>query len=116
MKRFTVVTEYETYENCYFEYGKYMADNSVSLEIWNDEDGPIADMTRCLGDSSEGKGYLDMNNSPWSKDLVAELGIGEFTGKLVQSGFCAYPEYKFDMEKVKEYGRNISEEEDAEEE
>ena len=107
MKTFDVVTEYATYKNCYFLTGQFMADNSLSLEIWNDEEGPIADITRCLGDASEGCGYLDMNNCPWSADLVTELGIGYFVGRITRSGFCEYPLYRFDMDKVKEYVSDI---------
>ena len=105
MKTFTVNTPYSTYEDCYFVTGNYMADNSLSIQIWNDEDGPIADMTRCLCDAKKGFSYLDMNNCPWSRELVERLGIGTFTGQVSMSGFCTYPLYEFDMAKIKEYSK-----------
>lgn len=103
MKTFTLTTDYATYENCYLLTAKYMADNSMSIEVWNDEDGPIADLTRCLGNAEENQGYLDTNNCPWVENLVKELGIGKHTGNFQQSGFCIYPLYEFDEEKLKEY-------------
>ena len=105
MKTFDVVTEYATYKNCYFLTGQFMADNSLSLEIWNDEEGPIADITRCLGNGNMNNnfGYLDMNNCPWSAKLVKELGIAKDTGLSQRSGYCIYPLYEFDMDKVNEY-------------
>lgn len=103
-KTFDVETEFATYKDCYFMIAHYAMDNSLALEIWNDEDGPIADLTRCLGNAKENESYLDMNNCPWARDLVNKLGIGKFTGVLQGSGFCIYPLYEFDIEKVKEYG------------
>lgn len=45
--------------------------------------------------------YIDINNSPDLPDWIKEHGIGEPTGKVSQSGFCAYPLYKFDLQKIK---------------
>lgn len=105
MKKFDVVTQYETYKNCYFIKNKYVADNSLYLGIWNDEEGPIADITVCLGGAkkNESFSYLDMNNCPWAANLVKELEIAKDTGMTQRSGYCIYPLYEFDMDKVNEY-------------
>ena len=105
MKTFEFSTSYETYKDCYFLTGNFMEDNSLSLEIWNDEYGPIADMTRCLGGACEGYGFLDMNNCPWAAEFVKKLGIGKDTGLSRRNGYCIYPLYEFNMEKVREYER-----------
>ena len=110
MKTFDLETKYSVYKDCYLLTGKFVADNSLSIEIWNDEDGPIVDLTKCLGNADENQGYLDTNNYPWLQELVDRLGIGKFTGLLKQSGFCTYPLYEFDMDKVKEYEGFIEEE------
>ncbi len=104
MKTFDLTTRYETYKNCYFIINTYYADESLALEIWNNEEGPIAGLTTCLGSATKGYAYLDINNCPWAIDLVNKLGIGADTGKIERSGFCFYPLYEFNMEKVKEYG------------
>ena len=107
-KRFDVTTEYETYKDCYFILDRYMEDNSVYLAIWNDEDGPIADLTRCLGLAEDGYGYLDMNNCPWAANLVKELEIAKDTGMTQRSGYCIYPLYEFDIDKVNEYVKEVA--------
>ena len=114
MKTFDVTTEYATYKNCYFLRGNYVADNTLSLEIWSDEEGPIADITRCLdclGRNNKNKNFsfLDMNNCPWSAKLVEELGIGKDTGISQRSGYCIYPLYEFDLDKVAEYANDRKE-------
>lgn len=37
-----VRTEWAVYKNCFLQVAKYQADNSRAIEIWNEEDGPIA--------------------------------------------------------------------------
>lgn len=104
MKKFDVVTQYETYKDCYFLKGTY-SDKSMFLRIWNDEEGPIADLTTCLGigNGKENFSYLDMNNCPWAANLVEKLEIAKDTGVTQRSGYCIYPLYEFDMDKVNEY-------------
>lgn len=64
---------------------------------------PYADVTVNL----EGKvpdycGYLNTNNLPELEEFVAKNGIGEYTGLKKQSGFCEYPLYFFQAEKLRE--------------
>lgn len=47
-------------------------------------------------------GYLDENGLPEIERFVTENQIGEFTGKVYQSGYCTYPLYKFSEERLKE--------------
>lgn len=101
---FDLTTNYETYKNCYFIDQKYTIDDSLALEIWNDEDGPIARLTTWVGaTSSENAAYVDTNNCPWAEDFIEKMGIGKPTGNFARSGFCIYPEYEFDMDKVNKY-------------
>lgn len=48
---------------------------------------PLAD-DRCA--------YLDANNSRHLCDWLAEQGLVELTGRTARSGFCTYPEARFD--------------------
>lgn len=43
-----VRTEWAVYKNCFLQVAKYQADNSRAIEIWNEEDGPIARITVCI--------------------------------------------------------------------
>lgn len=60
---------------------------------------------------NEDEAYLDSNNLPGIEEVVAKLGIGTYTGYGF-SGYCMYPRFKFDLEKLdkltKEY-ENITE-------
>lgn len=103
MKTFTLKTQYATYKDCFFLVNRYMLDESLAISIWNKEDGPIADLTRCLGDAGDNTSYLDVNNAPWSIGLVTELGIAKPLKRVTRSGFVIYPLYKFDLEKLDEY-------------
>ena len=47
-----VKTSWKTYENCFLMVGKYKADNSTAIEIWNRYDGAIARITVCIPGSN----------------------------------------------------------------
>ncbi len=40
-----VKTEWAVYKDCFLQVARYQADNSRAIEIWNNEDGPIARIT-----------------------------------------------------------------------
>ena len=61
---------------------------------------PFAKLTVNLGRMNYGYAYVDTNNCPWAEEFIAENGLGEPTGDICCSGFCVYPLYKFDMEKI----------------
>lgn len=45
-------------------------------------------------------GYLDTNNSPYILDWLTENELGELTGRTAGSGFCVYPEFRFDIKRI----------------
>lgn len=100
-----VKTNFGVYENCILQVAKYQADNSIAVEIWSCEEGPIARLTVCLDDKSLGKdeAYVDTNNCPWAIDFLKEYGFAEETGKTKASGYCIYPMMKFNRDKMCEY-------------
>lgn len=75
------------------------------IEIWNEEDGPIARITVCITGSmlAEDEVVLDTNNCPWAVGFVESNGLGEDTGRTVRSGYCTYPVVKLNVEKIGEY-------------
>ena len=95
-----VKTEWAVYKNCFLQ-----ADNSRAIEIWNEEDGPIARITVCITGSmlAEDEVVLDTNNCPWAVGFVESNGLGEDTGRTVRSGYCTYPVVKLNVEKIGEY-------------
>ena len=64
---------------------------------------PYGDLTVNL----EGKvpdycGYVDVNNMPQIEKFIVDNDIGEFTGLSKKSGFCEYPLYLFNVDKLRE--------------
>ena len=93
MERFNLETSSRTYKNCFFQIGRYLADNSFAVIVCNDADGPIACLTVCIPDSNlEGDEVaLDTNNCPWVVDFIKAHNFGHPTGKTLKSGYCTYP-------------------------
>ena len=81
----------------------YRTDGTLYLELWTDEE-PFAALTVCLGikKSKDNKhlAFIDTNNFPQAPQVVEYLGIGEPTGLYRSSGFCMYPLYTFDLQKI----------------
>ena len=75
------------------------------VEIWNNEDGPIARITVCITGSglAEDETVIDTNNCPWAMEFIKQHGFGQATGRMVKSGYCTYPVVKLDIEKIGEY-------------
>lgn len=104
MKTFEVKTEYATYKDCFLYTNHYIADNSLYIGIENYDEGPIATLTVCLDAcNNEDESFVDTNNFLEGPKLIESLGIGKPTGKFESSGFCVYPQYKFDLAKIAEY-------------
>lgn len=101
---FNVQTQYEKYENCVLSVGRYANNNHIALFVMSDK-GPVAVLTVNIDrieNFPEDCSCIDTNNFPEGMDLIEELGIGEPCGALA-SGFCIYPIYKFNLEKIKNY-------------
>lgn len=93
------------YKDCFLQVARYQADNSRAIEIWNNEDGPIARITVCIAGSglAEDETVIDTNNCPWAMEFIKQHGFGQATGRMVKSGYCTYPVVKLDIEKIGEY-------------
>lgn len=64
---------------------------------------PFGDMTVNLdGKAPDYCGYVDLNNMPELEKFIEDNKLGEFTGLMKQSGFCQYPLYLFDPERLRE--------------
>ncbi len=97
-------TDFRVYRGVYLQIGRYQADNSIAIQAWNRQEGPIATLTVSLCDKNlkEGEAYVDTNNCPWVVDFIEREGLGKRTGRIGYSGFCSYPVVKFDMQRVME--------------
>ena len=96
-----------TYDTC-IEVGSYLCGGGLYLSLQDRcEDGlePFADMTVNLPEYRPAAdcAFVDTNNLGQAEQLIAEYRLGKPTGRFARSGYCTYPEYRFDMEKIKEY-------------
>lgn len=88
---------------------KYCTDGGLAIVLdYFDEEMqgwlPYCNLTVNLGRMNYGFAYVDTNNCPWATSFIEENGFGKFTGKTCNSGWCEYPLYEFDMEKLKDAG------------
>lgn len=69
------------------------------------EDGlePYENLTVNLRDGAPDYcGYIDTNNMPEAEEFLRKNDLGYFTGLVGRSGFCTYPMYCFNVEKLRE--------------
>jgi len=64
---------------------------------------PYADITVNVGKMEKNCGAIDTNNFPQATEFLEEYQLATFTGRYEFSGYCAYPIYEFDMDKVNRY-------------
>ena len=70
---------------------------------------PFATITVNLSDPTQDDthAFLDTNNCPWVEEFLRDNGIAEpaYGGLKMQSGFCTYPLYKFNLDSQWEQGK-----------
>ena len=92
---------------CCLTMGQYAnGGHYIGILYWDKEFGawmPYADATVCLAPLQGNKVALDTNNMPQIAELFRKHGLGRDTGRHLYSGFCAYPVYELNMQKIAEY-------------
>ena len=64
---------------------------------------PYGDLTVNLdGKAPDYCGYVDLNNMPELEKFISDNDLGEFTGLTKRSGFCEYPLYLFNVDRLRE--------------
>ena len=104
LKSFKVTTPFGT-ETCTMSASNYGKKGHIALQLWC-EDGPFATITvnlPGLRGMKQNVSAVDVNNCPWAPALIKRLGIGKDTGHYLCSGFCVYPVYEFDMDRIAYY-------------
>lgn len=104
-KTFDVVTRFGTEKNCSLSVGRYADNDHIAIQIWC-ADGPYATLTVNLPETKKHPknfAYVDVNNFPQAIELIKRLKIGKLVKQFGYSGFCAYPLFAFDEDKVHDY-------------
>ena len=102
---------YESYGEKYelsFRIDRYSNnDNLAILAMCKDEDGfvePYGNLTVNIEKlNKDNWGCVDTNNWRDAIDLIEQNKLGTPTGMVLQSGYCTYPVYEFDMNELKKY-------------
>lgn len=90
-----------------FVFDNYMENDNLYIGmVWWSEDGPVpyTDVTKNLSIPCKANcSFVDTNNNYRLTNWLEKNGFAKETGNFEVSGYCMYPEYEFDLEKMKEY-------------
>lgn len=107
MKKYNLKTDFGEFKGLTIHIDTYTASGSLAIEL-NTKEEPFAMLTVCLTDDigipyflREGEAFVDTNNNPWAEKFIKDNGLGEPTGRVVQSGWCSYPLYRFNLKKLR---------------
>lgn len=102
MKTYKVNSLGKEYEVCLSTGTRYYYGDNLAIWMYIADTGePFATLTVNLdGELPKNQAYVDTNNCPWGERFIQENGIGKFLNCYGYSGFCRYPLYEFDMEKI----------------
>ena len=93
----------------WFEISSYNYGGGLAIEMICEEEygpEPFATLTVNLEDfPTEGNNaFVDINNlSDEIVDWLIANNLGEMTGRIGFSGFCAYPEIAFNLDEIKKH-------------
>ena len=97
----------QTYDVC-VEVGAYMCGGGLAMELYDICEGdlePFSNFTVNLPEykSESNCAFVDTNNFGEAENLIRAYKLGEPTGRLGRSGYCTYPEYRFDLDEIRKY-------------
>lgn len=82
---------------------RYMNNESLAVVLICDTGEPFTTLSVNLNeDLKPNQAYLDTNNNPTAEAFIKENGLGKPTGSYGYSGYCSYPLYEFNIDKIKE--------------
>ena len=105
MKTLELKTWWGNTEQVQLEINSYMNNGCLYIGLNTCSEYPEAygDVTVNLdGKAPDYCGFVDFNNMPELEQFIEENKIGEFTGLTKRSGFCEYPLYLFDADRLRE--------------
>ena len=80
------------------------SNNNTAIELVCEDGKQLAIITVNLGDLLErNMAYIDTNNCPWAENFLIDNDFGLPTGEYKVSGFCIYPLYQIDLERISKY-------------
>ena len=99
-------TQWGTDENVSIRISSYPGNKALYIGLVSNTDGydePYGDVSVNLAHAApEYCAYVDTNNMPELEKFITDNRLGEFTGMTQGSGFCSYPLYLFDADRLRE--------------
>lgn len=92
-------------QSVYLKVDNYEIDNTLAILIL-DSDGDIYGvLTKNIGESlGDDCAFVDTNNlGEYIVHWIIENNLGQITGYFGTSGFCYYPEIRFNMDEIKKH-------------
>lgn len=91
-----------------FNIGKYSSNGNLHVGMITFEDGypePWSNLTVNLGVPCKANcAFIDVNNNGLAiMEWLTDNHLGRILPREIASGFCIYPEFEFDMERLMEY-------------
>ena len=79
--------------------------HNLAVQAWTEDGEPFEVITvnlpdEELSDDESCTAFIDENNLPEIYNFLINNDIAVFTGNTAISGFCEYPEFKFNLEKL----------------
>lgn len=86
---------------------RYRTNNRLAIELVDLTDDIFTYLTvnidfELSNNSDNTLAFVDTNNNPWAEPFIEKHQLGQKTGNYGMSGFCVYPEYRFNLAKLNE--------------
>lgn len=113
---FTVKTDFGTYNNVELTTGRYPCRvpgnfyDPIFIQMHDVKEGPLATITvnvEMPGFINDKLVAIDTNNCPFAEAFIEENELGEKTGAYVYSGYCEYPVYEINLERLESVSRTV---------
>lgn len=105
-KTLNLDTPWGSSEEVQLEINSYMNNKGLYIGLMNrggDDFEPYGDLTVNLSQKAPDYcAYVDTNNMPGVEKFIEENDLGEFTGLTQRRGFCEFPLYMFNVDKLRE--------------
>lgn len=99
-------TDFGTIEQVELETGACRNDGSLYVALTAVGDGypePYGNVTVNLGRKIPPYcAFVDTNNMPEAEDFLTDNRLASFTGLVQESGYCTYPLYRFNAERLRQ--------------
>ena len=104
-----IKTDFGTYEDISISISKYCKGDRLAIMLNSMNEGPFTSLTVNLPEIviKENQAFVDTNNCTWAPEFIEQYSLGKATGEYGESGFCRYPLYEFDMDKIQRFVRRV---------